>query len=123
MPENNMTSTEALRLVFENAKSQAGASFLYEAQQQWADAYVHAIVQELHKYFDEEAVVDPNATVLSSTLYERFKQWSIENGEEVISQKQFGPKLVERGFTRIRQAGTGKTAYRGIGILESDDCL
>lgn len=54
----------------------------------------------------------------SKKLYERYSSWCADVGEHPKSGRIFGEALLERGFQRKRQAGTGSTVYEGIGLLE-----
>lgn len=54
-------------------------------------------------------------------LYERYCSWCADVGEPPKSGRLFGEALLERGFQRKRQAGSGSTAYEGIGILDDGE--
>ncbi len=64
-------------------------------------------------------ILDEDARVNASDLYHAFKSWSLENGEDAISQRAFGMALTERGFTRVRGTG-GRIAWTGVGLRVND---
>jgi hypothetical protein len=47
-------------------------------------------------------------------LYEGYKAWAIRSREKVLSQRDFGRALGERGFTKSRSEANG--AYRWYGL-------
>ncbi len=74
----------------------------------------------LGDFLAERCVVDPQATVGSTKLYEAYKAWSESQGERPKSQKWLTGQLEERGFTRRRQHG-GTVALCGLRLLEPDE--
>ena len=51
----------------------------------------------------------------ASTLYKDYLKWAPANGETIISRRQFGLALGERGFHKSKQ---GVTIYHGIQLSE-----
>jgi P4 family phage/plasmid primase-like protien len=52
---------------------------------------------------------------LSSTLYSNYEQWCVTNGLMKSSNKVFGRRLIERGFTSRKS--NGKQFWAGVGII------
>lgn len=61
-----------------------------------------------------------HASVLAERLYEDYRTWCAETGENAETQKKFGGRLRERGFDNRgpKQPGTRKTIWRGIGLAD-----
>ena len=70
-------------------------------------------------FLEEQCVVSPHARVTARDVYGAFAKWAEELGEHVCSQRIFGDRLSERGFTRGRGRG-GRTVYEGVGLLCGD---
>lgn len=60
--------------------------------------------------------IDDTATTTAAELYRAYVQWAQDAGERPRSQRNFGMRLSERGFDRVR---TG-TAHRWRGLRISD---
>src|SRR5205823_5527169 len=54
----------------------------------------------LGRFIEECCVVEPRATVKSSSLYEAYKKWCDETRENALAQRTFSQRLVERGFEK-----------------------
>lgn len=63
-------------------------------------------------------ITDPLVTTPAATLYRTYVQWAQENGERPRSQKDFGMRLSERGYERVR-TGAG---HRWRGLKVSGPC-
>lgn len=59
---------------------------------------------------------EEGAKASAGELYAAFKRWSDENGEQPVSQKVFGSRLADSGFTRHRGTA-GRWAWSGIGLV------
>jgi putative DNA primase/helicase len=83
-------------------------------------------------YFQEQEVVgnwldecleltgNPNDKVKSTVLYQHYKKWCQDNGEEWLSQKLFSPKLEELGVVK---AGKSRNAmFKGIRLPDDIRC-
>ena len=71
----------------------------------------------------EECVIDSAASVLAQSLYKRYEEWCQRQGEDAEKQKEFGQRIVERGFERVRESsGSNKERkkYLGIGLIHRD---
>ncbi|NQT17366.1 MAG: ATPase [Planctomycetes bacterium] len=55
------------------------------------------------------------ATVRASTLFDCYKRYCVETGEQPISQRKFGQALTERGVDRFTSNGTW---YRGVDLKD-----
>ena len=74
----------------------------------------------LGDFLAQRCVIDPQATVGSTKLYDAFKTWLEEQGEPKKSQKWLTGQLEERGFGRRRQHG-GTVALCGLRLLGPDE--
>jgi putative DNA primase/helicase len=65
-------------------------------------------------FIDDYCTVDSNETAGASELYRAYRSWAEANGEKASSQRWFGLRLRERGFTQ----GTlgGRKRWKGIGL-------
>ena len=53
---------------------------------------------------------------LAKTLYTKYQEWSAENGEKPMSQRAFGLRLSEMGFTKRRSGSKGETFWFGLEV-------
>lgn len=77
----------------------------------------------LGDFLSECCITGTGYKALSSNLYKAYCKWCEENGEREASQRTFGMKLTERGFTKERSFSSisrGKFYYTGIGIISED---
>lgn len=65
-------------------------------------------------WIDEACICLASVDARASLLYDNFKAWCDDNGEWVMSNRMFGMKLAERGYTKI-QRNTG-AHYTGIAV-------
>jgi phage/plasmid-associated DNA primase len=70
-------------------------------------------------FIAECCALEPQARAGASELFKAYKQWCEANGDRPMSQKAFGRRLTDRGFTR--QRGSGGRFYRE-GIRVSEPC-
>lgn len=79
----------------------------------------------LGDFLADRCVIHSNAEIGSSALYEAYKEWCMETGEDSITHKAFGTELKERGFDNSTRftAGPdrGKAKWKGIGLLSPED--
>lgn len=68
-------------------------------------------------FIEECCHIAPYANVQASAIYEAYKKWCNENGEEAYVQRKFGGALSERGYHRERGTG-GRWTWKGIGLIE-----
>ncbi|MDP9485580.1 MAG: primase-like DNA-binding domain-containing protein, partial [Actinomycetota bacterium] len=74
-------------------------------------------------FLEEHCVVHPSASVPASLLYQRYRKWCAEAGENEEPQKRFGMRLSERGFVSARitnGAHKGRKGWFGIGLVVND---
>jgi putative DNA primase/helicase len=57
-------------------------------------------------FIDEHCVLGEHETEDAGLLYEKFKEWSLQNGEGAATQKKFGAQLRERGFEAGKKRGS-----------------
>ena len=65
-------------------------------------------------FLGDRCKLEPNADATAGELYSSYRSWAESNGEKPLSQRWFGQKLVERGFTSIRKHG-GHRYWKGCG--------
>jgi putative DNA primase/helicase len=51
------------------------------------------------RFLEERCEIDPKATASATALYESYKNWCEENGEEPEKQNAFGRMMTSRGFS------------------------
>ncbi len=66
------------------------------------------------EFLEEKCAFDPDRTASSSILYSVFDGWLMTHGEESMPQKTFVRHLEARGFSRKREAGTGRVLLNGL---------
>lgn len=70
----------------------------------------------LAEFLAERCIIAPGASVPAADLYKAYTAWAEENGEKkLLSQRDFGLNLTERGFEGKRGTG-GRTVRHGIGL-------
>jgi putative DNA primase/helicase len=70
------------------------------------------------RFIDECCLVQQMAKIESTRLYEAYKQWCEENGEEWLSQKKLAERLQERGFRNdTKNSTTKRVQWTGIGLF------
>ena len=65
-------------------------------------------------FLTEFCEVAPGFTVTAGELYRAYNQWCDEAGERPRSQREFGMRLSERGFERVRYGGIHR--WRGLTV-------
>jgi putative DNA primase/helicase len=75
----------------------------------------------LAAFLEDRCVVDPNATVGATPLWNAYQEWCRETGEYAGTQTAFGRRLRERGFESGRHPKNRKKEWRGIGLLYPGD--
>ena len=73
-------------------------------------------MDSLASFFADRCVIEPRKLVKSSILYSEYKRWAEQEGEEIISNRKFTARIIERGFDSTRQS-SGQF-FLGIGVLE-----
>lgn len=74
----------------------------------------------LARFIEDKCVTDPQAWVLSSTLYAVYLAWCKSSGEEPISNLAFGKRLNEKGFSMSRRSNGDRTRV-GIRLIGGDE--
>lgn len=67
-------------------------------------------------FIKEYCVVSEKARSGAKELYSGYIKWATENGEKVVSQKEFGTRLGQRGFKNGRMIHGGRFGWAGIGL-------
>ena len=70
----------------------------------------------LEHFLEACCVLQASVSVKASLLYQAYHQWCETSGERSMSQRTFGLRLAERGFTTDRSTH-GVRLWRGIGLL------
>jgi P4 family phage/plasmid primase-like protien len=65
-------------------------------------------------FFEDCCVVHRNAEVGATDLYNTYKSWAETSGERIETQRKFGTRLAERGFTKEKIGGLVR--WFGIGL-------
>lgn len=76
----------------------------------------------IHRWLDEccELTGNPNDKVKSTALYESYKKWCGENGEEWTTPHQFSPRLESLG---VQKVGKSRNAmFKGIKLSDDKPC-
>ncbi len=58
----------------------------------------------LNSFFEERCMMEANAHITAKELYACYVAWCEENGERALSQRLFGQRLAERGFTKKKSS-------------------
>jgi P4 family phage/plasmid primase-like protien len=92
-----------------------------------------AVVQEAtNQYFEDQDLLgrwlaeecelaDKTVWTLTRDLYERWREWCGERGEQSGSLKRLSQMLADCGFQRLRNSTTGRFGFAGIRLRKSAD--
>ncbi len=69
-------------------------------------------------FLDECVVLKASQRSGASVLYRTYVQWCERVGERSTSQRRFGQRLAERGFTKSRSGSRGQYVWHGLGLAE-----
>ncbi len=69
----------------------------------------------LAAFIEERCAIHPRASIGATRLYNAYKEWSDESGENRLTQTKFGLQLKERGFSK-EKAQT--VTWHGIGLRD-----
>jgi putative DNA primase/helicase len=67
-------------------------------------------------FIDERCMCGPILETPASVLYASFMAWCRDNNEPTMSKMDFGARLTEKGFLRVRTKST--RSWRGISVTE-----
>jgi putative DNA primase/helicase len=73
-----------------------------------------AEMDSVANFVEDVCELRPDGEATSKDLYDRYRKWCSEHGEEPVSQKQFGKELVKRGLENKKISGN--RGWRGIGF-------
>jgi len=79
-----------------------------------------AEMDSLSSFLEERCILSPEVKVGSTPLYEEYKDWCVQSGENPLSQTKFGVRLKEERFEKKRSGKGGNFMWSGIGIREKD---
>ncbi|MCP4306413.1 MAG: hypothetical protein GY788_16415 [bacterium] len=71
-------------------------------------------------FLDECCVEDPDAKVGSTQLYEAFKKWAEDSGNESLAQKDFSERLVEREYEKRNYGKEQLRTWFGLALSEPE---
>jgi putative DNA primase/helicase len=79
----------------------------------------------LNDFLKEMCVVDPNEKVPVKAVWDAYKQWCEEQGEDPAQGRTFNHMMEERGFVRkqARVYGVSGKAWVGIRLKEHDELM
>jgi putative DNA primase/helicase len=72
------------------------------------------------RFIDEKLLVDANAEVRASELFEAYTNYCEENGDSRLPSRTFGDALIERAFTKRR---VGARSSKPAGVYWSGICV
>jgi putative DNA primase/helicase len=84
-----------------------------------ATAAYRAESDHLEHFIGDCCEVEPNASVTSADLWDRYKGWTVENSETSVSQAALGERLKQRGFKDGRFGHGGTRGWFDIGLVET----
>jgi putative DNA primase/helicase len=70
----------------------------------------------INQFLQEKSIEKTGARAKGSDLYNAYKTWCIENGEQALNSTQFGRRLVEKGYEKEKRGSY--VYYLGIGIVQ-----
>lgn len=62
---------------------------------------------------DETFFLTPEVKAKASDLYDAYKTWCDTNGEFILTQRNFGSRLTQKGLERVKSNGN---FWKGVGI-------
>jgi putative DNA primase/helicase len=75
----------------------------------------------LAAFLNECCTIAPTTSASARELYDAYRRWCDENGERWASQKAFGLRLKERGFSSERLGREKVYTWLGVGLARLDD--
>ena len=82
-----------------------------------ATAEYRQVSDAIGAFLEEICLIDQRMTASAGDLYRAYTTWCDATGEYARSQRDFGIRLAERGFTQTRGTG-GVRRWRGVGLRE-----
>ena len=67
-------------------------------------------------FLTECCIEAPNAQVSAKALYDAYKEWALESGEQTVTQKRLGERLKMRGYDNTARGSNGRTIWTGVGL-------
>ncbi|HEY3175757.1 MAG TPA: phage/plasmid primase, P4 family [Candidatus Polarisedimenticolia bacterium] len=90
-----------------------------EAVSAATDEY-RALVDTVGEFIGERCIAYDGAKVTKGVLYRGYVEWARARGEEPLTQRAFGERMIERGFTELREGKDRTRTWNGIGLLATD---
>jgi phage/plasmid-associated DNA primase len=84
-----------------------------------ATAEYRAEMDAIANFLAECCIVNPLAKVPVAALYRAYVEWAQETGEWVLSQRELGTRLKERGFQQAKRT-KGQRVWIGLGLRAED---
>jgi putative DNA primase/helicase len=73
-------------------------------------------MDSLGGFLGDACILTPNARSAATPLYRAYRQWCEANGEEALSQRDFGLRLPERDLHKTRGGKKGGFVWHGVGL-------
>ncbi len=84
-----------------------------------ATAAYRAESDHLEHFISDCCEVEPNASVTSAALWERYQRWTAANSETSLKQAALGERLKQRGLKDERFGHVGTRGWRGIRLVDT----
>lgn len=70
----------------------------------------------LAAFLDDCCVQGPAVSAFAGELWEAWRRWCEQTGEQAGTQKRFGGRLAERGLESVRDSRTNRKMWAGVGL-------
>lgn len=84
-----------------------------------ATASYRSEMDTLRSFIEERCTIDSHARALAGALYREYRLWAEAAGEKPLSQRWFGLRLSERGFTAKRSRN--QRTWEGVGLRQDGE--
>ena len=71
----------------------------------------------LGEFISSECIMDPGEFVAKDRLFDTYKKFCDDNGEKPVSKKNFGSRMIEKGFDKNVRRGR-KRVWKGIQLKQ-----
>jgi putative DNA primase/helicase len=91
-----------------------------EAVKEATDEY-RTEMDAIGTFITDCCIVGKDKIAIAAALFRAYIEWCEQNNERKPSQREFGMRLTERGFSRGRRGKPQVWCWHGIGLLDPDD--
>ena len=70
----------------------------------------------LGTFIEDCCILGENVRAQAGPLYDAYREWAKQNGQDTMNSTRFGRSMTERGFDKVRGA---RVHYLGIGLLST----